>query len=80
MDNGHHLKLLILNAVDDSVAAFVDFPQVGLDEFVNRVTFGRHARRLFDADEQTLNLQAGLMLGVTGDEVADGTQITACLR
>ena len=80
MDDGHHLKLLILDAVDDSVAAFMNFTQAGLDEFMNGVTFGWHARRMFDAVDQALDLQAGVMLGVTGDEVADGPQITACLR
>jgi hypothetical protein len=80
VDDGHHLKLIAENAVNDSVKTFMHLAQAGLDKLMDGMPSGRHSRRTFHAEDQTLDLQSRIVLRVMGDEVPNGLQIAPRLR
>ena len=72
LGNRHDLETVILSAVNNSVAAFMHFPEAGLGELMDGMTCGRYFRSAFDTCDQAFDLEIGIMLGITDDEIMDG--------
>lgn len=72
VNDGHHLKLVAENTVNDPVGTFMHLAQAALDQLMDGMPSGRHSGRTFHAGNQTLDLQSRIVLRVMGDEVPNG--------
>ena len=61
MDDGHHLKLIALDTVNNPVRVFMHLTQAGLVEFMNGVPSGGPCDRPFHAGNQALDLQSRIV-------------------
>ena len=72
LDKRHDLETVIWSAVNDPISAFMHFPEAGLGELMDGMTCGRYFRSAFDTCDQAFDLEIGIMLGITDDEIMDG--------
>jgi hypothetical protein len=75
VNDGHDLKFSLLIGVDDPVILLMRLPEVEFRKLVNPVSQRWHFGNVFHTLDESLDLQIGLMLRITGDKLMNRPQV-----